>query len=37
MYGKGGPAETPPPGSGDAGGSPDPGVVDADFEDVDKK
>src|SRR5207244_12182196 len=37
MYGKGGPAEAPPPGSGDAGGSPDPGVVDADFEDVDKK
>jgi len=37
MYGKGGPAEAPPPGSGDSGGSPDPGVVDADFEDVDKK
>src|SRR5437870_33561 len=37
MYGKGGPAEAQPPGSGDAGGSPDPGVVDADFEDVDKK
>ena len=37
MYGKGGPAEAPPPGSGDSGGSPGPGVVDADFEDVDKK
>src|SRR6267143_59352 len=37
MYGKGGPAEAPPPGSGDAGGSPGPDVVDADFEDVDKK
>src|SRR5881296_888401 len=37
MYGKGGPAETPPPGAGDSGGSSDPGVVDADFEDVDKK
>src|SRR5467141_1113807 len=37
MYGKGGPAEAPHPGSGDAGGSPGPGVVDADFEDVDKK
>src|SRR5919204_261220 len=35
MYGKGGPAEAPPPGSGDSGGSPGPGVVDADFEDVD--
>src|SRR5438132_1331616 len=37
MYGKGGPAEAPPPGAGDSGGSSDPGVVDADFEDVDKK
>src|SRR5947208_1141241 len=37
MYGKGGPAEAPPRGSGDSGGSPGPGVVDADFEDVDKK
>ncbi|MCI4371208.1 MAG: molecular chaperone DnaK [Thermoplasmata archaeon] len=34
MYGKGGPAAAPPPG---ADGSADPGVVDADFEDVDKK
>jgi len=37
MYGKGGPAEAPPPGAGDSGGPSDPGVVDADFEDVDKK
>src|SRR2546426_20497 len=37
MYGKGGPTEAPPPGAGDSGGSSDPGVVDADFEDVDKK
>jgi len=37
MYGKGGPTEAPPPGSGDSSGSPGPGVVDADFEDVDKK
>ncbi len=37
MYGKGGPAEAPPPGAGDSGGSSDPGVVDANFEDVDKK
>jgi molecular chaperone DnaK len=37
MYGKGAPAEAPPPGSGDSGGSAGPGVVDADFEDVDKK
>src|SRR2546421_8375428 len=37
MYGKGGPAETPPPGAGDSGGSADPSVVDADLEDVDKK
>ena len=39
MYQRGaGKAEPPPPGeSGGAGGSSDPGVVDADFEDVDKK
>jgi molecular chaperone DnaK len=37
MYGKGGTAEAPPPGSGDSAGSAGPGVVDADFEDVDKK
>jgi len=37
MYGKGEPAEAPPPGAGDSGGSSDPGVVDANFEDVDKK
>src|SRR5206468_3115751 len=37
MYGKGGPTEAPPPGAGDSGESSDPGVVDADFEDVDKK
>src|SRR6266702_1492457 len=37
MYGKGGPAPAPPPGAGDAGGPSDSGVVDADFEDVDKK
>src|SRR5467141_1864128 len=38
MYGKGGAAEAaPPPGSGDSSGSSDPGVVDADFEDLDKK
>jgi molecular chaperone DnaK len=37
MYGKGGQAEAPPPGTGDSGGSAGPGVVDADFEDVDKK
>ncbi|HYS73355.1 MAG TPA: molecular chaperone DnaK [Thermoplasmata archaeon] len=40
MYGKGGPATAPPPGAGDAsdaGGPSDSGVVDADFEDVDKK
>ena len=37
MYGKGGEPAAPPPGSGDSGGSSDPGVVDADFEDVDKK
>ena len=39
MYGKGG-APTPPPPEGGVGGpegSGDPGVVDADFEDVDKK
>jgi molecular chaperone DnaK len=43
MYGKGAPAEAPPPGSGDSGdsegsrGPGNPGVVDADFEDVDKE
>src|SRR5439155_19714670 len=37
MYGKRGPTEAPPPGAGDSGESSDPGVVDADFEDVDKK
>ncbi len=42
MYGKGAGAAAPPPsgGPGDSGGSPgagEPGVVDADFEDVDKK
>ncbi|HEY5606035.1 MAG TPA: molecular chaperone DnaK [Thermoplasmata archaeon] len=37
MYGKGEPAEAPPPGAGDSGGSSNPGVVDANFEDVDKK
>ncbi len=37
MYGKGGPTEAPPPGAGGSDGSSDPGVVDADFEDVDKK
>ena len=39
MYQRGaGKAESPPPGeSGGAGGPSDPGVVDADFEDVDKK
>src|SRR6266571_611042 len=37
MYGKGGPGAAPPPGAGDAGGPSDSGVVDADFEDVDKK
>ena len=38
MYGKGGAsAAAPPPGSSDSGGSSEPGVVDADFEDVDKK
>ena len=37
MYGKGGPAAAPPPSAGDAGGPSDSGVVDADFEDVDKK
>src|SRR3989442_369161 len=34
MYGKGGPAEAPPPGAGDSGGPSDPGVVDADVEDI---
>src|SRR5437870_1733173 len=33
MYGKGGPAEAPPPGASDSGGSSDPGVVDADCAD----
>ncbi len=38
MYRKGGAAAPPPAGgTGDSGGSTDPGVVDADFEDVDKK
>jgi molecular chaperone DnaK len=37
MYGKGGPAEAPAPGAGDSGGPGGPGVVDANFEDVDKK
>ncbi len=37
MYGKAGAAATPPPSGGDSGGSGEPGVVDADFEDVDKK
>ncbi len=37
MYGKGGPTEAPPTGAGGSDGSSDPGVVDADFEDVDKK
>src|SRR6266705_1163864 len=37
MYGKGGQAAAPPPGAGDAGGPPDSGVVDANFEDVDKR
>src|SRR3989449_10081031 len=37
LYGQGGAAEAPPPGAGDSGGSSDPGVVDADFEDVGKK
>jgi molecular chaperone DnaK len=36
MYKKGAPAAAPPPGDSDGGPS-DPGVVDADFEDVDKK
>ncbi len=38
IYSKGGPAAAPPPGGeSEGGGSSDPGVVDADFEDVDKK
>ncbi len=38
IYSKGGPAAAPPPGSEtEGGGSSDPGVVDANFEDVDKK
>jgi molecular chaperone DnaK len=37
MYGKGGAAAAPPPGAGGSDDSANPGVVDADFEDVDKK
>jgi len=37
MYGKGGAAAAPPPGADGSSDSSDPGVVDADFEDVDKK
>ncbi|HKZ23962.1 MAG TPA: molecular chaperone DnaK [Thermoplasmata archaeon] len=37
MYGKGGPTEAPAAGTGDSGASGEPGVVDANFEDVDKK
>lgn len=37
MYGKGGPTEAPTPGTGESSGSSDSGVVDADFEEVDKK
>ncbi len=37
MYGKGEAGSAPPPGDTESGGPSDPGVVDADFEDVDKK
>jgi molecular chaperone DnaK len=37
MYGKGGAAAAPPPGADGSSDPSDPGVVDADFEDVDKK
>jgi len=37
MYRKGGAAAAPPPTGGEPGGSGEPGVVDADFKDVDEK
>ncbi|OGS48102.1 MAG: molecular chaperone DnaK [Euryarchaeota archaeon RBG_16_68_13] len=37
VYGRGGPAVGPPPSDEPPGGGGEPGVVDADFEDVDKK
>ncbi len=37
MYQKGQGAAAPPPSEDDSGSSDEPGVVDADFEDVDKK